>query len=313
MNSKTAFEILEIDLNNIKCEDLTLEYIKKRYRKLALKWHPDKNDNTQESNEKFKKINEAYNYLRKEIKHFKTEINDDDDDNYDNEEDSIYLNVLKNFIKSVLDGIYSDKIAKIVNDILTKGKQISLKIFEDLDKDTAMSIYIFLSRYKSILYISEDLLENVKQMVIQKYDNVEIYKLNPSINDILNTNFYKLYVKEQLYLVPLWHKESYYDASGTEVIAICDPELPDNIKINDDNNLLVDIQLHAHEVLADMVINNQNISFDIGNETFSIPPSELYLKREQYYRLKGKGLVNIKKDLYDLSDKSDIIVRIIFI
>ena len=114
MNSKIAFEILEIDLNNIKCEDLTLEYIKKRYRKLALKWHPDKNDNTQESNEQFKKINEAYNYLRKQIKHFKTEINDDDDDNYDNEEDSIYLNVLKNFIKSVLDGNYSDKIAKIV-------------------------------------------------------------------------------------------------------------------------------------------------------------------------------------------------------
>lgn len=309
MDYKRAFNILEIDFINIKYKDLTLEYIKNRYRKMALKYHPDKNGNTQESNEHFRQINNAYNYLRSEIKHFGPEINKDEEE----EEDSIYLNVLKNFIKSVMDGNYIDIITKIVNDILTKGKHISLKIFEDLDKDTAMSIYIFLSRYKSILYISDDLLENVKQMVIQKYDNVEIYKLNPSINDILNTNFYKLYVKEQLYLVPLWHKESYYDASGTEVIAICDPELPDNIKIDDDNNLLVDIELYAHQDLADMVINNQNISFNIGNETFSIPHSELYLRREQHYRLKGKGLVNIKKDLYDLSDKSDIIVRIIFI
>jgi len=309
MDYKTAFNILEIDFINIKYKDLTLEYIKNRYRKMALKYHPDKNGNTQESNEHFRQINDAYNYLRSEIKHFGPEINKDEEE----EEDSIYLNVLKNFIKSVMDGNYIDIITKIVNDILTKGKHISLKIFEDLDKDTAMSIYIFLSRYKSILYISDDLLENVKQMVIQKYDNVEIYKLNPSINDILNTNFYKLYVKEKLYLVPLWHKESYYDASGTEVIAICDPELPDNIKIDDDNNLLVDIELYAHQDLADMVINNQNISFNIGNETFSIPLSELYLRREQHYRLKGKGLVNIKKDLYDLTDKSDIIVRIIFI
>lgn len=313
MNSKTAFEILEIDLNNIKCEDLTLEYIKKRYRKLALKWHPDKNDNTQESNDKFKKINEAYNYLRKEIKHFKTEINDYNDDKYDNEEDSIYLNVLKNFIKSVLDGNYSDKIAKIVNDILTKGKQISLKIFEDLDKDTTLSIYIFLSRYKLILYFSDDLLENIKQMVIQKYDNVEIYKLNPNINDMLHNNFYKLYIKNELYLVPLWHNVSYYDASESEIIVICEPELPDNINIDDDNNLIVKLEINAYDNLHQMIIHNEDISFNIGDELFSIPLSELYMMKEQYYRLNGKGLVNIKKDLYDLTDKSDIIVKITFI
>lgn len=311
MNYKSAFKILEIDFVNTKYEDLTLEYLKKRYRKLALKYHPDKNGNTEESNEHFKKINEAYNFLRREIKNLKPEI-DDEEELVDNSE-SIYLNVLKNFIKSVMDGNYIDIIAKIVNDILNKGKQISLKIFEDLDKDTALNIYIFLSRYKSILYFSDDLLENVKQMVIQKYDNVEIYKLNPSINDLLYNNFYKLYVQEELYLVPLWHKESYYDGSGCEIIAICDPELPDNIKIDDDNNLLVDVEINAHQNLPDMIIHNESLIFNIGNESFSIPLSELYLKREQYYCLKGKGLVNIKKDLYDLSDKSDIIVRIIFI
>jgi len=147
-------------------------------------------------------------------------------------------------------------------------------------------------------------------MVIQKYDNVEIYKLNPSINDLMYNNFYKLYVKEQLYLVPLWHKESYYDGSGCEIIAICDPELPDNIKIDDDNNLLVDIEVYTHSYLADMIINDSDLSFNIGDTSFSIPLSNLYMKREQYYCLKSKGLVNIKKDLYDLSDKSDIIVRI---
>ena len=312
MNYKRAFEILQIDFISTKYKDLTLDYIKKRYKKMALKYHPDKNGNTEESNEHFKKINEAYNYLKSEIKTQETEDEPEDD--------IIYLNVLKNFINSVMDdGNFVDIIYNklynfnIINDILNKGKQVTVKIFEDLDKDTALNIYIFLSRYKSVLYFSDDLLENVKQMVIQKYDNVEIYKLNPNINDILHNNFYKLYIQEQLYLVPLWHKESYYDGSGCEIIAICDPDLPDNIKIDDDNNLIIEVKIDTYSVLPDMIINEIPLSFNIGDESFSIPLSELYLRREQYYRLKGKGLVNVKKDLYDLSDKSDVVIKILFI
>jgi hypothetical protein len=305
MNYKEAFEIFEIDFINTKYEDLTPEYLKKRYRKLALKYHPDKNGNTTKSNERFKKINEAYTYLKKEIKHFHH-----DEEDFINDSQNIYLNVLKNFITSVMDGNYIDIIAKIVNDILITGKHISLKIFEDLDKDTVLNIYIFLSRYKSILYLKDELLEKVKQIVIQKYDNVLIYKLNPSINDLMNNNVYKLYVDDQLYLVPLWHNESYYDGSGCEIIAICEPILPDNIKIDDDNNLIVEIDISVYNDLPEMILQNNSLSFDIGNNTFSIPLNNLYMKREQNYLIKNKGLVNNQKELYDLSDRSDIIVKI---
>lgn len=314
MNYKDAFIILEIDFVNVRYQELTLEYLKKRYRKMALKYHPDKNGNTEESTEKFKKINEAYTYLRRELINLNPDdlsVENDNDD--DNESQNIYLNVLKNFIQSVMEGNYIDLLAKIVNDILIAGKQLSIKLFEDLDKETALNVYIFLSRYKSVLHFSDELLDKVRQIVLNKYDNVEIYKLNPSINDIMNNNFYKLYVNENLYLVPLWHNESYYDGSGCEIIAICEPDLPNNIKIDDHNNLIVETVIYAYNELPEMILHDESVIINVGYEVFSIPLSNLFIKKEQYYCFKGKGLVNIKKDIYDLSDKSDIIVKINFI
>ena len=313
MNYKDAFELLEIDFIEIKYQDLSLDYLKKQYKKMALKHHPDKNGNTDESTERFKKINEAYNYLKREIKNLKPEDFLDENTDDDMNEQYSYFIVLQNFIRTVFENKYADITSKIINEILLAGKQISLKVFEDLDKDTVINIFYFLSKYRFILHLSNDLLDKVRDIVQSKYDNVEIYKLNPSINDLLECNFYKLYIENQLYLVPLWHYETCYDGSGCEIIVICEPELPDNVKIDDDNNLYVETEISIYNDLTDMLVNNLDISINIGNKEISIPLSNLYFKKEQYYRLKNQGITKVKNDIYDVNDKSDIIVKVKFI
>ncbi|MBQ8517606.1 MAG: molecular chaperone DnaJ [Akkermansia sp.] len=60
--SKDYYEVLGVDRN---ADDAT---IKKAYRKLAMKYHPDRNPDNKEAEEKFKEIGEAYEVLSDEDK-----------------------------------------------------------------------------------------------------------------------------------------------------------------------------------------------------------------------------------------------------
>ena len=302
MNYKDAFDILEIDFVNEKYQDITLDYLKKQYKKLALKNHPDKNGNTYESNEKFKRINEAYHYLKKEMKHLDFE---EDDSN----SSSLYYDILNGFIKTVFEGNSDELLTKAVNDIMSSGKRISVKMFDNLDKDTAFNIYTFLSNNRSILHLSNDILNTIREIVVKKYDNVEVYKLNPTINDLVNNNLYKLYINEQLFLVPLWHNESYFDISGCEIIVICDPELEKGVTIDDDNNICIETTIEGKNI-SELIENNASITIQLGNKSISIPISNIYMKKEQIYRIKSEGLPKDNSNMYDVYEKTDLIVNI---
>ena len=317
MDYKKAFEILEIDTNNTNYTNITIELIKKKYHKLALQNHPDKNGNTPESNEKFRQINEAYNYLKREIKIIQNNCSESDDENYENDHksSSVYFDILKQFIKGLLDGKYTDVFINIVQDIVSGYKKISLKLFDNLDRENAINVYLFLSKYKNILHLSDSILDDIKEVVIQKYDNVEIYKLNPNINDLLYNNFYKLYVKDVLYLVPLWHNEVYFDneTENNEIIVLCEPELPEGVKIDDDNNIYIEKTINIQTELPSLVLNNDSIIIEIGDQRHHILVSELSMKREQYYKIKNQGITKPNDDICNVSQKSDIIVKIILV
>jgi len=309
MDYKEAFQILNINLNETDYKDVTLDFLKKKYHKQALIHHPDKNGNTIESKEKFQKINDAYDYLKREIC-----CNNSENDNNDNDNDSSafsWTSILQMFMMGILEGKYNDLFLKIVNDIVCGYKTISVKLFEGLSKDTCLDLYMFLSKHRSTFKLNDEILEKVRDIVLQKYDNVEIYKLNPCIHDLLNNNIYKLYVNNELYLVPLWHNELYFEKSDQEIIVFCEPELPENVKIDEDNNIYVDVSISFHELSEFLQKEDSNMEVKIGDKTFFIKISNLAMKREQFYKIKNQGITRIiENDIYNISDKSDIVVKI---
>lgn len=321
MDYYKAFSILEIDISKTSAKDITLHKLKKIYHKLALQNHPDKNGNTIESNEKFKEIQQAYEYLKNEL-HLEDEndknLNETNfNDNFPREKMPLYIDILQLFMKTILEGKYNTIISKIIQDIVSGCTKVSIKLFEDLDKDTCMNIYIFLSNNRSILHLNDTILEALREIVHQKFDNVLIYKLNPSLQDLLNNNIYKLNINDETCYVPLWINESYFDVSGCEIIVLCEPELPENFIVDEYNNIHVTCEISLINDLHNLIMNNIDYKLPLANKFFNIPVQKLYMKKEQIYVIKNEGLSKNKNntcdnifDDFNNSEKADIIVTI---
>jgi hypothetical protein len=314
MDLNKAASILEIDLNAIKVTSLTQDYIKKQFRKLALINHPDKNGNSLESTNKFQQINEAYEYLAKELNHlnFAQGSNCFVSSNELNEPNSKYIYLLSLFIGSIIDGQYKEAIKNVIKEIVTLGKNISLeRIFLELDKDSALEVFNFICKYKHILHINSDTLEFVSSLIKRKYENDRVFILNPSITDLMENNIFKLNVDDQLYLVPLWHDELYFDSPTSDIIVLCNPELPANMVLDEDNNLHVTLDIEGNKLLDLIKENSIFVSLLIGNRDFSIPLNKLHMKKEQIYKFVKQGISRvIEDDIYNVSCKTDIIVKI---
>jgi curved DNA-binding protein CbpA len=305
-----AFKILELDISKIDTKDITLHKLKKQYHKLALQCHPDKNGNTYESTEKFKQIQEAYYYLKNELQFLDLDLDNENESSKREQELPLYMDILHLFMKSILEGTHDVLITKIIKDIVLGCKNISLKLFDGLDKDMCMTIYNFLSKNRLILHLNGSILENIRTIVQQKFDNVLIYKLNPTINDLLNNNIYKLNVNDEICYVPLWIGESYFDISGCEVIALCEPELPNNILIDENNDIHIIKEISIVNELVNLITNNMKLPIHIADKVFEIPMQQLHMKKEQTYIIKNKGLyVSDSFDIHN-SKRGNIIVTI---
>lgn len=327
MNILKAFDELNINISEIELTNVDQEYIKKKYHKLALKWHPDKNKKIY-AKEKFLKISEAYDYLLNEL-HIINSNNLTKDKDRDilktfvSLESKNYIDILSNFVSSLFSETkketYNDLFLNIIKEISLGYDVITLtylrKKFEELDKQKAIELYQLLYKYKHILYISNEILELVSLIIKEKYKNDRIFILKPSLKDIIEHNIYKLYVDQELYLVPLWHNELYFDSpNGSDIIVLCQPKLPSNINIDENNNIYYEIFIQIESELSNLIKKDNFVSIEIGDKWFSIPLNKLHLKEEQLYIFKGQGISPIlENNIYNVNIKSDIIIKIILI
>jgi len=320
MDIKTACDILEIDYND---DSVNIEKVKKKYHKLALKYHPDKNPNDDTSTIKFQLIGEAYevlqsSFLKESNTNTPTNTTSDFFQNNNNENVFDYSYVLNLFLKNLLDTIvdkkYTEYILPIIkNIIVTRYEEISIKLFEGLDREKSLFIYNILYKYKNILHIKDEILKKILDSILEKYKDIQIFTINPSLHDLFENNVYKLEINTHLYFVPLWHSELIFDnkKGGTDnIIVKCIPELPENTIFDENNNIIITLFIPFTQNL----LEDKYISFSLGERTFDIPIHQLSLKKEQTFYFKNKGISRINEDdIYDINEKGDVIVEICFL
>ena len=288
MDFNTALEILEVT------EPYTKKLLKKQYLKKALLYHPDKNSDP-DSNTKFIKIQDAYTYLSDNI-----DISNNEPNNSDNYFDIIeqLFNLMKNNSQT--------NTSDIINVLLENCNLISLTTFEKIDKHNALKIFGYIERYAAILCIDDDMVTKFREIIQQKLQDDELIILNPSIDNLLNSELYVLEHGTNTYYIPLWHEEVTYETEGHSLIVKCIPQLPEHVYIDENNNIHINIKISAIRAL-----NDKEITISLGEKVFKIETPELKLSKHQKYTFYHLGIAVINpNDNYNTEKKSNITVHV---
>ena len=160
--------------------------------------------------------------------------------------------------------------------------------------------------------IDHDFVEKIETIIknkendFQQKKEVEYIILHPLLEDLFENNLYRLTEKNENIIVPLWHHELVYDISGVELYVECYPILPENINIDEDNNIYVFLKYNVKELMS-----LETIEINLGNKIFCVERNKLYLREFQKYIFKNEGIPIINEEnIYDVNKKSTIILCI---
>jgi hypothetical protein len=307
MNYKRACDILDIP-NDLFCQTT----LKRQYRVKALLYHPDKNK-SDNATIQFQQVTSAYEYLLKYEGYMDEdgsdcEVDENGDSNIVYEKVGKYKDLLSSFIKNIVVGeTHSQLFSIILTRISGVCEATALDTLKKLDRQMLLRVYEIIRKYGTSMHFGEGFIQKIEAIISDRMNADERIILNPTLDDLFDNNLYRLTVNKQIYIVPLWHNELVYDNSNNDIYVNCNPMLPDNIEIDEKNNVKMQVSYKISDIW-----NVDTLQIQVGTQrTVPIRPSQLKLVPEQTVVFANMGISRINvKDVYDIKQKSDLHIQI---
>ena len=298
-----------LGINDTESGDITLDTLKRHYKMKALQYHPDKNTSV-DASAKFQEIHDAYEYLMRYQGYWETGDSNVLNDDNRSPGRAGYQWILEAFLKTILkEETRSSLYYTILNRIVMTCEKKALDTLSKLEKSTLFKTYEILMKYKDTLHFSEPFLKRVLELIQEKVKGDECIILNPTIDDLIENNLFKLTMQDEMYIIPLWHHELVYDVSGNDLYVKCNPMLPENITIDEDNNLHISLTLKISDIWEKEWVN-----IEMGQHKISVSSSDFKVMKHQIVLLAKQGITKINVvDIYDITQKSDVYLNVTMI
>ena len=286
------------DILGITKENFTMKSVKKAYYQKALETHPDKCKG-QITSPTFNEVQEAYKLLSNCSDEFVDEIN--------RPKDTTYSSFLSNFISSTIGiNVKSDKIAQTLLNIKAGYEDATIRMFSDLNRHDAVKLYSYLEQYSVMFGFNKDIMSKLKLIVEKKIGKDTFITLNPTLANVLRNDVFKLERDNDTYCIPLWHDELEYDLDNQSLIVSISPILPDNMTIDEDNNLHIALKLEVSEIFG-----QDTYKIDLICKTISVNVREIMLKPKQTICFPNQGIARINtKNMFSIGKLAHIFVHI---
>jgi len=304
MNSRQAYKVLELE------PGAAHETIRRQYKMLALKYHPDKNK-AEGAADKYREIKEAHDVLCSSDKDPTSEAGPSTG-GWFSTGSSTYARTAADFFEM----IYNDEQLQrrifhpLLMRVVGSCEEKALDMFRKMEKKKAQKLYDILMLYQDTLHLSADILVKIRGIVegaeeegAEEPTIEDIVVLNPNIDDLLNQSVYKLKQEDGTILfVPLWHRELEYDG----VFVDCLPMLPDNVGLDEDNNIHVNCLLKVADLW-----DKDEIEVWVGSRAYNLDINRLRLVSKQVVQMEGLGIpVPNEADIFNVSRLSSVYAHV---
>ena len=286
---------------------LTFSELKRAYHIAALNNHPDKN-NSPNSKVTFQNIQDAYTNLKSYLEINTNDIENETDDFENNIFSKSYFQLIMEFLSILRNDQNIQSIETFKINCLEYGNKIIENLLDKLNFDVLEEIYQIINKLKQTENISQQTYDTIFNILKKKFQSVNIYILNPTIENLLKNEIFKLDISNETVYIPLWHQEVNYNNNIIKIV----PLLDNNIFIDQDNNIHIDYKT-SYTNLVFLLKNYDDPYFEIllNEIVFKIPLNKLYINKYQTYIFKKSGIPKMNLvNIFDVSNLSDIVVHI---